>query len=279
MANAPTTADDKTRGFYIGSFWVDNEAGELWQAQSVAVGAAVWVKLANTTIVNTIVNNQVANTAMILADDWQTGVETGLMGWQVSQGGGAATWVDAQQTTTIRGVVELRANNGNVNNRCTLTLWNAGLPFIASRQIGFTTWINLQALGDGTNPYRIRLGFGDIIPANSTTDQDNGFYFEYDSSLSANWRCKTAAAAARTISTTSTAVVASTWMKLSARVNAAVTAIDFYINDVLKASVAGTLPTALGQDFAPLLSITRHTSNGTLQRSIYVDSFVANYLT
>lgn len=41
--SAPTVNDDSAAGYAVGSFWMDTVAQKLWQANSVDVGAAVWL--------------------------------------------------------------------------------------------------------------------------------------------------------------------------------------------------------------------------------------------
>jgi hypothetical protein len=216
-----------------------------------------------------------SNTSHIV-DDWLTGANTGLLGWTVTTGGGSVTWDSAAQTTAHRGVARMTANSGNVNNRAQLNLYQGVLPFLMGRSIGFIAVVNIEALSDATNPYRLRIGFGDLIVANSTTDQNNGFYFEYEHSSSVNWRLKSAASAARTTTTSSTAV-ATGWQVLEARANAANDTITFYVNGTSIGTVAGTLPTAAGNEFAPMFSITRMTATGNANRSLLVDSYIANF--
>lgn len=104
--------------------------------------------------------------------------------------------------------------------------------------------INIAALDDGTDTYTLRLGFLDIL----TADVVDGVYFEYDKSVSANWRICTANNSTRTKTNTSTAVAAATWIRLRFEINAAGTSAEFFIDGVSVGTIATNIPTAAGRE-------------------------------
>ena len=114
--------------------------------------------------------------------------------------------------------------------------------------------INFDALADVTNDWVFRVGLGDTTNA----DHSNGVYFEYNRSTSTNWLIKTANAGVRTSTTTSTAVVATSWIKLHISINAAANSVTFYVNGVSVGTITTNIPTLVTQ-----LSIHQTRSAGT----------------
>lgn len=74
-----------------------------------------------------------------------------------------------------------------------------------------------------------------------------GIYFEFDSSLSANWAAVTRTASAETRGATGIAVTANNWYLLEARVNGANW--DFYINGALTVTNSANQPTSTAGAF------------------------------
>lgn len=56
-ASDPTTINDSTQGYQVGSLWQNSATGRVWVARSVAVGAAVWDGLASTDFIGYIAGN------------------------------------------------------------------------------------------------------------------------------------------------------------------------------------------------------------------------------
>lgn len=94
----------------------------------------------------------------------------------------------------------------------------------------------------------IRVGFGD---SDSAADFTDGIYFELDPSISPNWFRCTAQGGTRTKTSTGTAAVASTWVRLKFVINAANSSIEFFINDVSKGSNVTNIPS--GNQFMTLI--------------------------
>lgn len=73
----PTTADDSTRGYAIGSTWINKTAQTEWTCFNASVGAAVWTQLTNQsaaaslttpTLIGSVATTTVAlNTQMVFA--------------------------------------------------------------------------------------------------------------------------------------------------------------------------------------------------------------------
>lgn len=255
----PGTGDTQVAG----TLWVNTTVGGVF----MSLGSGRWVTMA-------------AQQAMILAEDWITGAATGLLGWtNTTAQGGSATWDSTLQTSAIRGVLRLQVSSGNVNGRAMTSIYSAGTgPYVMSRGIGVQLKAQLDVLGDGTNPIRARLGFCDVLVGSSTAVMANGFWFEYDNAVSANWLLKTAAAGAVTTVVSSTPVVAATWLEMEARASLDNTSVNYSINGTVIGSVSATLPTAATNNFFPYVGITRATIAGNAARSLYLDQFIASYL-
>lgn len=97
--------------------------------------------------------------------------------------------------------------------------------------------LHLAALSDGVEAYTLRIGLGDVPDA----DHDNGVYFEYAQTSSTAWRCKTASGGSRSLITASQAV-ATGWLKLGLRVDAAASEALFLLNGVQIASQTNNIP-------------------------------------
>lgn len=126
------------------------------------------------------------------------------------------------------------------------------------------TLINISALSDGTNTYTTYLGLHDNIAG---TNPNNGIFFRYTHSVnSGNWQGVARAASSETVLNTSTAVAATTWIRLAIACNAAASLITFYINGSSVGTVNATIPTL------PIGSqITITSTAGTVSRIVYVD--------
>lgn len=112
----------------------------------------------------------------------------------------------------------------------------------------FETRLRINALSTAAERYALRAGFLD----STTGDSTDGVYFEYDESVSANWRLKTANNAARTALDSGVAVAAGAWLTLRVEVNAAGNEARYFINGVEVAPGAGyplttNIPTGVGR--------------------------------
>ena len=141
----------------------------------------------------------------------------------------------------------------------------------------FETYLNIETLSTLTDRFRFVTGFGD----NPTNASDgNAAIFTYDEGgiqngtiASPNWQCVTSVGSVRTLTTTTTAVVASAWTKLRIEVNAAGTSVTFYVNGTLVATHTTNIPTfvsaANNRGFNVKQSILKIT--GLTNRSVFCD--------
>lgn len=128
----------------------------------------------------------------------------------------------------------------------------------------------VTALSDGTNSYVVYSGFSD---SSTGAEPNNGAYFEYDHTVSANWQCVTAAGGSRTKTTTSVPVKvsASGADKLQVKIEGGVA--KFWINDTLVHTESLTIPSGWAQSFGATMSIRK--TAGTTARIVAFDMLYA----
>jgi hypothetical protein len=121
----------------------------------------------------------------------------------------------------------------------------------------------LSALADGTNSYRVFLGFNSSTSANAgVTTRSAGFFY---SNASANWQAYTYNSSTGT--TTDTGIAASTSAFNTFLVRAkGTTSVEFLINNVLVATHTTNIPSAA---VCPHFSILK--TAGTTARDYYID--------
>jgi hypothetical protein len=161
-------------------------------------------------------------------------------------GTGATFGMNASSRKNAVGVVYFQSGTTSTG-RCALIANSTTVSAFGGGAWVYETKIDtIPTLSTSGERYIFWTGFGDV---NSSALQSDGAYFVYDeggvttgSTASANWQCVTAAGGSRTWHTTSTAVGLSQ-QKLKIEVNAAGTAVLFYINGSLIHTATGTIPT------------------------------------
>lgn len=131
----------------------------------------------------------------------------------------------------------------------------------------FEAVIRTDVLSTAAQEYVVYWGIGDNVTAN--TEPSNGAYFKYVRTTSVNYQICTASAGTRSITTTSTAVPASTFVRFKIIVKGNSLA-SFYINDVLVGTLATNIPTA--SSLSCFLKIVK--TAGTTARQWYEDSYL-----
>lgn len=93
-AAAPTTANDNTQGYEVGSWWIDTSTGFVYHAMSVSTGAAVWKRSTNIKINVTASNPSASsdNTQGYEAGSVWINPSTGRIYIAASVATGAAVW-------------------------------------------------------------------------------------------------------------------------------------------------------------------------------------------
>lgn len=113
-------------------------------------------------------------------------------------------------------------------------------------------YINITNLSNATDRFQLLIGFQDTVGA---INQVDAAYFLYDegaistgSAATGNWQLVTCSNSTRTFSTSSTAVVAATWIKLGINVDAAGTLVTFLINGTSVGTISTNIPTGSGRE-------------------------------
>lgn len=166
--------------------------------------------------------------------------------------------------TTATGYAGITANNTATNYFIT-----------GGGEMTYTAFVFLPTLSTSVERYRVVLGYGSVTNNNA---EANGAFFTYDeggtsngSTASANWQCITSASSVRTLTTTTTAVSTSAWVKLTVVINAAANSVAFYIDNTLVATHTTNIPTGTSQLIQPKIQIAK--TVGTTARSLYADYF------
>lgn len=177
-----------------------------------------------------------------------TGASTGLA--NIPDAGSAGV-ISATTGSTATGRTALRSTSATLN-------LGQGPCQLAAR-------VRVPILSTATERFAFRVGFGDV----DTGDMVDGLYFEYDESVSANWRCKSANNSARTTVDSGVAVAINTWYVLEVFLSAGGTTATYYINNSLVATITTNIPTASGRDTGVGFWLIK--SAGTTARTILLD--------
>jgi len=179
------------------------------------------------------------------------------------------------QTTAGGGFADNPAfTNSQVNGLYYATTWtatNGAAGLGGSISINLSSWNRLSlafrfilnTLADGTNSYRVFLGFNSSPSANAgVTTRSAGFFY---SNATANWQAYTYNSSIGT--TTDTGIAASTaaFNTFLVRANGT-SSVEFLINNVLVATHTTNIPSAA---VTPYFSILK--TAGTTQRDFYID--------
>jgi len=131
--------------------------------------------------------------------------------------------------------------------------------------VEFQTTVSNPTLSVSGQTYTFRVGFLDVAGA----DTVDGVYFEYDSTLSLNWRICTSNNSTRTKTNTTVPVAINTDYVLYFIVNAAGSLASFYINGVLVGTITTNIPTAAGRECALAMQLDK--TSGNTARTFNVD--------
>lgn len=182
-------------------------------------------------------------------DTFVNGAQAG-MGWSIALHGGGAVLTQIAPPSGAGGrnavVGVIQANTGtSTTGRAGAILGSNLLRFQSGAM--YSMWCRFLAaqLATATDNYRFRVGF---IDRNTGTAPQDGAYFEYNLSASANWQCKTASNNTRTTVTTTTAVQNANWIDLKIVVDGSVPTATFYIDDVQVAQINTNIPQAAGRE-------------------------------
>ncbi len=190
----PTTSDDSSAGFAVGSRWFNTTTSVEWICTDASIGAAVWVEPTPTTIGGTITESQVVNLTTDLASKLPLsgGEITGnlIIDGSLSFGSGSPTIsLNGTSIQTSGGVVlddgsgqgniavpnycsvgDLIAGNIVLSGAGTLAFGFGPTPYLSSSAGNISTSAGPNVLDDGAGNMTVAGG----ITAGSIT---SGFYF------------------------------------------------------------------------------------------------------
>ena len=130
----------------------------------------------------------------------------------------------------------------------------------------YETRIRIPTLSDGTNTFTASTGIANNAPAFATSD----VCFKYTHGTnSGHWTLETKNNSVATTADSGIAVVAGTWYRLRAEINAAGTSITYYINGSSVGTITTNIPTASGRELCAAMDITK--SAGSTARTLLVD--------
>jgi hypothetical protein len=184
----------------------------------------------------------------------------GLFLVQTSAGGGGAD-TPAYTDSPVNGVFYGTTNTGTTG--AIALVGSISLLFSSWNRLSIACRFKLNTLADGTNSYRVFLGFTHSVSANSTPSTRNaGFFY---SNATANWQAYTYNASTGTTTDTGIAAVAGSFNTFLVRANGT-NSVEFFINNVLVATHTTNIPTsAVCAHFSMLKTA------GTTARDFYID--------
>jgi len=190
----------------------------------------------------------------------------GKLAWLFSKSGasGSIAQNSALVSNNHPGVFQIQCA-GAASNYAALEL---DYLMLGGGALTFEYMVYVETLSTVTNEYTLRFGLGDTASA----DFNNGVYFEYTRTVSTNWLAKTASGGVRSSTTTTTAVAAGSWVKLSATINAAASSVTFSINGTSVATITTNIPTSAVSFFI------QQTRAAGSPPAFDVDYFTANQL-
>jgi hypothetical protein len=194
----------------------------------------------------------------------------------------------AGATAGNTGISPVTANNGTV----TVTTADADAPGIirlttvtssnaqAAVRLGVSTlllgggvltysWrVRVSALSITADEYSLRAGLGD----STTGEPTDGVYFCYDHLTDGDfWSIKTASNTSvtkkvmdGTSGNPTQAVLANTWYRLTATVNAAASSVSYWINGTLMGTITTNIPSGAGRQTAPFFAVVRSAGSTSL---------------
>jgi len=184
-------------------------------------------------------------------------------GWSRTTVGSGASF--ASGTT---GATADRSNIYVASTGTTATGAAALLTANSSVWFGGGTWVfhelvYIPTLSDGTQTFAARWGFLDVGNAAPV----DGVYFQHDSTTG-NWRICASDNSVRTETTSSSAISAGTWYRLTIVVNAAASSAEFFVDGVSIGTVTTNIPAASGRVTGVGMSLIK--SAGTTARTFAV---------
>lgn len=195
-----------------------------------------------------------------------------LTGWATSLSGGT---INTQQTGPLPGnhIGQLRFQTSNTNDRASL-LRTAGTNtiFFGNGETAIEFAVYLENLSDVTNEYELYLGFG---KGNSGNPVD-GVFIRYIRTSSVNWSYGASSGGTATVTNSSVAVAATTYLGFKIVINASGTSAEYFIGNLgtgawtSLGTVTTNIPTSVANICTPFVRVNR-TAGVATTRNIWVD--------
>lgn len=151
-------------------------------------------------------------------------------------GASAAVVTTAPSGSDACGVVQLYTGTDSLGRACVRSNLAQFQP--SKGKMYYATRIYVSDTSDATNRYNIRAGFGD----NDAGEHTYGVYFEFDTTVTPQWRCVTSVNGTRTKVNSGINCSINQSYALGIEINAAGTEAKFYINDTLVATITTNIP-------------------------------------
>lgn len=170
------------------------------------------------------------------------------MGWFHSTGNALDT--SGVQTTSTLGILRYQIPTSG-----TATAYQDKCIVAGSGELLFQAYIRIPTLSTAGEEYEYICGFNDKSDGSACA---NGVFFEYDRlAHGTNFQCKTVSASSPTVFDSTVPVVAGQFYLLEARINAAASSVDFYIDGVLVHTETNTIPSGTSSTMRPMWHIRR----------------------
>ena len=153
-------------------------------------------------------------------------------------GSSAGVVTTAPSGTDAFGVVQLYTGTDTSGRACVRSTLAQFQP--SKGKIVYATRIYISDVSDATNRYNIRAGLGD----NDAGEHTYGVYFEFDTTVTPQWRCVTSVNGTRTKVNSGVNASINQSYCLGIEINASGTEAKFYINDTLVATITTNIPGA-----------------------------------
>ena len=169
----------------------------------------------------------------------------------------------ANTTENVFGMVTIDGGN-DTNSHAVIT--RGVSMFFGSHALKLRMRTAISHIGDVTDNYTVRFGFGD---ANASGESADGAYFKYNYNvIGGNFECTTSTASTRTDSDSGVAATAGEFKVFEIHVNEAGTSVAFYIDGVLVATNTTNIPTGSNYTSIHFQCVK---SAGTNERDLFLD--------
>lgn len=188
--------------------------------------------------------------------------------WQWESSGGSVSSAVGEQYAL--GVLQLSVTNGRSAVYQSLDGIELGGAVVTCMMR-----VKIPTLATTAQAFRTPVGLGDSGTAALSVD---GVFFQHDQT-SGNWLCITRSNSSETLTTTTTAVTAGSWITLKFVVDVSASTVYFYVGPtaktvVLVATHTTNIPKGTSRDVGPLMKLVK--TNGNATRTLLCDYYILN---